>query len=114
MIYVNCEKCGIEYETKSYYKVDHRGLDERKTYYVTFCTGCSARIETEQAPQRGLVAYGQTPEKATQRIPGTNNFWPGRARWDGAPADLARILEEERMLREKNNKREDENGEEKI
>jgi hypothetical protein len=114
MIHVNCEACGIEYETKKYYKVDHKGLERQKVYYVTFCQQCSARIETEQAPARGMASYGQVPEKATQRILGTNNYWPGRARWDQAPADLARILEEERMLRENNNKREDENGEEEI
>lgn len=112
MIHVECDKCGSSYETKKYYKVDHKGLTEKRTFYVSYCESCSERIETENGPKKGQVSYGQVPEKATQRILGTNNYWPGRARWDAAPADLAQVLEEERRLREANNKKEESNVEE--
>jgi hypothetical protein len=111
MIHVDCEKCGASYETKKYYKVDHKGLSEKRTYYVSYCEQCSQRIETEKAPVRGIVAYGQVVEKATQRIPGTNNYWPGRAKWESIPVDLVQALEEERRLREQNSKKEENNVE---
>jgi hypothetical protein len=109
MIHVECGKCGMSYETKKYYKVDHKGLAEKRMFYVSYCEGCQERIETENGPKRGQVSYGQTPEKATQRILGTNNYWPGRARWDAAPADLVQVLEEEKRLREANSKKEESN-----
>jgi hypothetical protein len=97
----SCEKCGHNFETHKFTKINFKYADStRDIYYSARCPQCKSEVKSYDDLVYSAPTSPAAYDKPRKRCPDTGQLIVGRERWDGVPYDLYEKLEEERRLRE--------------